>query len=49
MDKLGKQKYSNEDMLFKYKITVGVLALEMVDDVVDIKKCGIDAIKKGCN
>ena len=27
------------------KNTVGVPALKMVDDVVDIKKCGIDAIK----
>ena len=45
MDKLGKLKYSNEEMLFKYKGTVGVPALEMVDDVVDIQKCDINAIK----
>ena len=45
MDKLGKLKYSNDEMLFKYKGIVGVPALEMVDDVVDIQKCGIDAIK----
>ena len=45
MDKLGKLKYSNYEMLFKYKGIVGVPALEMVDDVVDIQKCGIYAIK----
>ena len=50
MDKLGKLKYSNDEMLFKYKGIVGVPALEflleMVDDVVDIQKCGIDAINQ---
>ena len=45
MDKLGKLKYSNEEMLFKYKGTVGVPAMEMVDDVVDVQKCGNNAIK----
>jgi hypothetical protein len=45
MDKLGKLKYKNEEMLFKYKGEVGVPALEMVDDIVDIQKCGTDAIK----
>jgi hypothetical protein len=45
MDKLGKQKYSSEELLFKYKGEVGVPALEMVDDVVDVQKCGKDAVK----
>jgi hypothetical protein len=45
MDKLGKIKYDNPDLLYKYKGTVGVPALEMVDDIADIQKCGADAIK----
>jgi hypothetical protein len=45
LDKLGKQKYASEELLFKYKGKVGVPALEMVDDILDIQKCGGDAIK----
>ena len=37
--------FSNKDMLFKYKGEVGVPALEMVDDIADVQKCGIDAVK----
>ena len=44
MDKLGKLKYENKDMLYQYKGHVGVPALEMVDDIADIQKCGTDAI-----
>ena len=32
-------------MLFKYKGEVGVPALEMVDDIEDVQKCGIDDVK----
>ena len=32
-------------MLYTYKSVVGVPALEMVDDVVDVQKCGVDAVK----
>ena len=45
MDKLGKYKYENPDMLYMYKNKVGVPALEMVDDILDVQKCGVDAIK----
>ena len=45
MDKLGKKKYENEEMLYKYKGKVGVPALEMVDDIADVQKCGVDAVK----
>ena len=45
MDKLGKLQYENEDMLYKYKGLVGVPVLEMVDDILDVKKCGNEAIK----
>ena len=44
MDKLGKFKYENPDSLFKYKGIIGVPALEMVDDIIDIQNCGVDAI-----
>ena len=45
MDKLGKLKYENPDMLYLYKDMVGVPALEMVDDILDIQKCGIESVK----
>ena len=32
-------------MLYKYKGSVSVPSLEMVDDIVDVKKCGIDSLK----
>jgi hypothetical protein len=38
MDKLGKFQYDNPDMLYWYKGQVGVPALEMVDDILDVKK-----------
>ena len=45
MDKLGKFQYDNPDMLYSYKGEVAVPALEMVDDILDVKKCGVHAIK----
>ena len=45
MDKLGKFKYENPDSLFKYRGVIGVPALEMVDNIIDIKNCGVVAIK----
>ena len=44
MDKLGKLKYQNEDLLYKYKGEVNVPALEMIDDIADVQKCGVDAV-----
>ena len=44
MDKLGKLKYNNTKLLYKYKGTVGVPALEMVDDILDIQMCGVNAV-----
>ena len=44
MDKLGKLKYNNKEMLYKYKETVGVPALDIVDDIVDIQACGVNAV-----
>ena len=45
MDKLGKFQYDNPDMLYSYKGEVAVPALEMVDDILEVKKCGVDVIK----
>ena len=44
MDKLGKLKYENESLVYQYKVQVSVAALEMVDDIADIEKCGTYAI-----
>ena len=44
MDKLAKLQYENPDMLYRYKGSVGVPVLEMVDDILDVKKCGKDAV-----
>ena len=32
-------------MLYKYKGNVGVPALDMVDHVIDVQKCGVEAVK----
>ena len=32
-------------MLYQYDGQVGIPALEMVDDIADVKKCGIDSVK----
>ena len=45
MDRLGKNKYENPDILYTYKNSVGIPALEIVDDILDIQKCGIDSVK----
>ena len=44
MDKLAKLQYENPDMLYRYKGSVGVPVLEMVDDILDVKKCGKNAV-----
>ena len=45
MDKLGKIKYENSELLYSYKNSVGIPTLEMVKDILDIKKCGVDSVK----
>ena len=45
MDKLGKLKYEDPEKLYNYKGVVGIPALEMVDDILDIQKCGIDSVQ----
>ena len=45
MDKLGRLKYDNPEMLYKYKGQVGVPAMEMVDDIIDIQKCGVESVR----
>ena len=39
MDKLGKMMYENPDLLYKYKGSVPVPCLQMVDDVMVLSKC----------
>jgi exonuclease III len=40
MDKLGKQAYNDEQLLYKYKGAVEVPPLQMVDDIIAATKCG---------
>ena len=45
MDRLSKIKYENPEMLYNYKGIVGFPALKMVNDILDIQKCGIESVK----
>ena len=45
MDKLGKMIYKNDDLLYKYKNQVDIPCLGMVDDIMSIQKCSMDAVK----
>ena len=44
MDKLSKLIYKDENLIYKYKGTVDVPPLEMVDDIITATKCGSTAI-----
>ena len=44
MDKLGKEVYKTPQLIYKYKGTVNVPPLEMVDDVLTISKCGATSV-----
>ena len=39
MDKLGKQAYSDPNLLYKYKGEVEVPPLQMVDDIISASVC----------
>ena len=45
MDKLPKMMYNTPDLLYKYKGEVSVPPLEMVDDILTVKKCGLEALE----
>ena len=45
MDGLSKIKYENPEMLYNYKGIVGFPTLKMVNDILDIQKCGIESVK----
>ena len=47
MDKLAKIFYNNKALLYKYKNTVNVPILGMVDDVLCVARCSSEAVK--CN
>jgi hypothetical protein len=40
MDKLGKQAYQDPQLLYRYKNSVEVPPLQMVDDIIAATKCG---------
>ena len=46
MDKLGKQIYENDGVLYKYQSKVEIPTLGMVDDVLSVQKCFMDTVKK---
>ena len=43
MDKLGQPHYMHEDMLYKYNVDIP--SIGMVDYVLSIQKCSMDAVK----
>ena len=44
MDKLGKLVYKTPHLLYKYKNSVDIPPLEMVDDVLTVAKCGATSL-----
>ena len=44
MDKLGKEVYDDPSLVYKYRGTVDVPPLEMVDDVITTSKCGTTTV-----
>ena len=48
MDKLAKQVYQSDNLLYKYNEEVSVPPLEMVDDILTVSKCGVTAVTMNC-
>ena len=46
MDKLGKQAYNNPNLLYKYRGSVAVPPLQMVDDLITANKCDPTSVTK---
>ena len=44
MDTIGKKMLESPNDLFYYKNLVGIPALEMIDDVASIERCGIKSL-----
>ena len=44
-DNIGKTSMENGEHLYMYKGTVGIPTLAMVDDLLSVSECGIDAVK----
>ena len=45
IDKIGKKSRDSGKYQYKYKNTVGVLPLAMVDDINGISKCGVESVE----
>ena len=43
-DKLGKEMYAKPELMYKYRGSVNVPPLEMVDDIVSITECGATTV-----
>ena len=44
MDTIGKKMLESPNELYSYKNLVGIPALEMIDDVASIEKCGLNSV-----
>ena len=44
MDKLCQLAYNDENILYKYRVTVAVPLLEMVDNIITTSKCGSTSV-----
>ena len=45
MEKLGKHMYEHEDMVYRYKESVEIPCLGMIDDILTIQKCSNNSVK----
>ena len=44
MDKLAKEVYADPTLVYKFRDTVDVPLLEMVDDIISASKCGLTTV-----
>ena len=44
MDKLGRDVYKSNDLIYKYQGVVDTPPLEMIDDIISVSACGISSV-----
>ena len=49
MDTIDKKMMENPSNLYSYKNLVGIPALEMIDDVASVEKCGVKSLVANSN
>ena len=45
MDNLGKKSYNEDDLVYLYKNSIKTPPLMMVDDILNVSKCGNKSIQ----